>query len=76
MLVTLSKWGNSLGIRIPQSIVKDIGLAANEPVELLLEGDHILIHKVYRLDSLLAQITSENIHTEIDTGSSAGGEAW
>lgn len=76
MLVTLSKWGNSLGLRIPQSIVKHIGLSAQEPLELFIEDNHIVIQKVYRLDTLLAQITPENIHSEIDTGPSQGSEAW
>jgi hypothetical protein len=28
------------------------------------------------LDDLLARITPENVHDEIDTGPSVGGEAW
>jgi hypothetical protein len=28
------------------------------------------------LDALLAQVTSENVHGEIDTGPSVGAEAW
>jgi len=76
MLANISKWGNSLGIRIPLSIAKQVGISEGEPVELTVENNHILIQKKYRLESLLAKITPENIHSEIDTGTSVGGETW
>lgn len=76
MFANVSKWGNSLGVRIPRSIAEQLGISEGVPVELIVEDDHLLIHKVYRLESLLAQITPENIHSEIDAGSSVGGEMW
>jgi len=74
MLTNVSRWGNSLGIRIPSCIAKQLGISEGVLVELVVEDDHLLIHKVYRLELLLAKITPENIHSEIDTGSSVGGE--
>jgi antitoxin MazE len=74
MFANVSKWGNSLGVRIPSSIAKQLGISEGVPVELIVEDDHLLIHKVYRLESLLAQITPENIHSEIDAGSPVGRE--
>lgn len=76
MLANVSKWGNSLGVRIPSSMAQQLGIFEGAPVELIIENDHLLIHKVYRLDSLLAQITPENIHSEIDTGLPVGREIW
>ncbi len=76
MLANVSKWGNSLGVRIPSSIAEQLGISEGVPVELIIEDDHLLIHKVYRLASLLAQITPENIHSETDTGSPVGREIW
>ena len=76
MFANVSKWGNSLGVRIPSSIAEQLGISEGVPIELIVEDDHLLIHKVYRLESLLAQITPENIHSEIDAGSSVGGEIW
>lgn len=66
MLVMPLKWGHSLGLRIPQSIVKEMRLSTKEPVELTLEGNHVVIKKANRLNLLLAQITPENIHSEVD----------
>jgi antitoxin MazE len=76
MFANISKWGNSLGIRIPSSIAEQLGISEGVPVELIIEDDHLLIHKAYRLEALLAQITPENIHSEIDTGSPVGKEIW
>ena len=76
MFANVSKWGNSLGIRIPSSIAEQLCISEGVPVELTIEDDHILIHKVYRLESLLEKITPENIHSEMDTGLPAGREVW
>ena len=38
---------------------------------------HVAVHKgAYNLDDMLAQITSENLHPEWDTGPSQGTEEW
>jgi antitoxin MazE len=76
MFTNISKWGNSLGVRIPSAIAEQLNILEGAPVELIVENDHLLIHKVYRLESLLAQITPENIHAEIDSGVPMGGEVW
>lgn len=76
MFANVAKWGNSLGVRIPRSIADQLGISEGTPIDLIIEDNHLLIQKVYRLESLLAKITPENIHSEIDTGSSIGGEVW
>jgi antitoxin component of MazEF toxin-antitoxin module len=30
----------------------------------------------YDLETLLSQVTEDNLHPEIDSGASTGGEAW
>jgi antitoxin MazE len=74
MLANVSKWGNSLGVRIPRPIADQLGISEGVPVELTIEDDHLLIHKVHRLESLLAEVTPENIHSEIETGLPVGRE--
>jgi len=76
MLANISKWGNSLGVRIPRSLALQLGIKEGVPVELTVENDHLLIHKVYRLESLLTQVTPENIHSEIEIDSPQGKEVW
>jgi antitoxin component of MazEF toxin-antitoxin module len=36
----------------------------------------LFIGKEFTLDELVAQITPENLHGEIDPGNAAGNEAW
>ena len=76
MLTNVSKWGNSLGIRIPNTLAKQLDITDGEQVELTIEDNHLLIHKVCHLDSLLAKVTPDNIHSEIDTGNTTGNETW
>ena len=71
------KWGNSLALRIPNSIVKDCGLAENTLVDISFRKGEIVIRpmrKQYALSELLAGITPENIHGEVDMGEPVGQE--
>ena len=76
MLSNVSKWGNSLGIRIPRVMTEQLGISEGVPVELFIEGDHLIIHKVYTLESLVSQITPDNIHAAVDEGPATGKEVW
>lgn len=60
MRARVSKWGNSLAIRLPRAAVETLRLQAGAPVDLTVEGDRIEIRAArprYNLDDLLAQIT-------------------
>ena len=77
MQINIQKWGNSLGLRIPSFISKKLDLHPGSEVELKLEDDHISIYpKRYRLKDLLAEITSENLHTVEMDEVSEGNEEW
>ncbi|MCX7791313.1 MAG: AbrB/MazE/SpoVT family DNA-binding domain-containing protein [Chloroflexaceae bacterium] len=76
----VQKWGNSLALRIPRTFAVEIGLADNTPVEITLEDGRLVIVPLtaprYSLDELLAGVTTENLHTEHDTGVPEGNELW
>jgi antitoxin MazE len=75
----VSQWGNSLAIRIPASFSRQVHIEAGDAVELQIEGGHLVITPVrttYTLDQLVAEITDENRHDEVEWGPSVGGEAW
>jgi antitoxin MazE len=79
VIVRLSKWGNSLALRIPAGYAKAIGVRENAKAELSIDGGRLVLRPVvetprYDLDALLAQITDENRHEEIDSGSPVGAE--
>lgn len=77
MQIQITKWGNSLGIRIPKWAAEKAGLAEGIPVVLEIVNDTIIIRKKkYDLETLLSQITSQNIHSEVDTGCPVGKELW
>lgn len=79
MNVKISKWGNSLAIRIPSSIARSIHLFEGEDVEMKEVGDSIVLEPRrcggYDLDSMLSQVTEENLHSEIQTDR-IGKEEW
>lgn len=76
MVIHLSKWGNSLGMRIPRSFAQSLGLKEGSALDINLERDRLVIRKGETLESLLSQITPENIHSEIDKGEPVGKEIW
>ena len=75
----IKKWGNSLGVRIPQGLAASIGVGEDTAVDLSIEDGAIVIKpasKRVKLDDLLAGITSENTHTEVSWDRRKGREAW
>jgi len=80
MTSRVQKWGNSLALRIPKPLAAEVGLQDNSPVELTLcEGKLIITPSAQpteSLDDLLAKVTKENLHGEVDTGPARGAEAW
>jgi antitoxin MazE len=80
MRVRVQKWGNSLALRIPKSFAAETALGPGAEVDLTLEEGRLMVtpltHPAYTLDDLLARITPDNVHREIDTGPAVGGEAW
>ena len=76
----VSKWGNSLAIRIPSALAKDAGLAEGDQLELRINklGQIVLrpARPRFKLSELLAGVTAENIHGETDWGPPVGKEVW
>ncbi|MBD2465014.1 AbrB/MazE/SpoVT family DNA-binding domain-containing protein [Oscillatoria sp. FACHB-1407] len=80
MAATIAKWGNSLAIRIPQALAKEIQLAEGVEVDLVVVDGNLLVkpksHKRYSLDELVQGITPDNCHAEIDSSTAVGNEVW
>jgi antitoxin MazE len=73
----LRKWGNSLGIRIPSSYVKDFDLKNGSSVDIVQEkGRLVILPKRVSLNELLEKVTEGNRHDAIETGKSVGKEEW
>jgi len=78
MKATVRKWGNSLAVRIPKAISEELGIDDSTEVEMETRDGVIILeprHR-YRLKDMLNEITDENLHGEIDTGTRTGVEEW
>jgi len=76
MLVTIQKWGNSQGIRIPKKILENVKFKENERVDIQeLNGD-IIIKKIAKeyssLDELFEGYEGEYKCEEYDFGEDVG----
>ena len=80
MKTRVQKLGNGLAVRILKPIAAQLGLANQSAVEFSLRGTELVItpvkHPDLKLSDLLAGVTEENLHGEIDTGTSVGKETW
>ncbi len=71
------QWGNSLGVRIPRVYAEAVGFLPGTHVEIVAREDEIVIRRSdTKLESLLAQVTPENLHAEVTWGGPAGREQW
>ena len=76
----ITKWGNSLAVRIPLAIAKQASFAEGNSVKLTLDGEGGIVlrraRRTYALSDLVAQITPKNRHREADWGPPQGKESW
>lgn len=73
----ISKWGSSLAVRIPKSIAEQWGVREGSAIEIVPRGEQLVLRKrTYKLADMLAQVTAENLHPELDTGPAQGNEEW
>lgn len=78
METIIRKWGNSLGIRIPNPLVREYSLKEGSTVEIEDGGNKIIIKpKAKRnLSEMLMGINESNVHKEVDTNGPTGKEIW
>jgi antitoxin MazE len=80
MRVTVKKWGNSASIRIPSPIMEAAQVRLDQQVDVRAERGRIVVEPVrmpaFDLATLVAGITDENRHEEVDFGAPVGKEAF
>ena len=73
----VSRWGASLAVRIPKSVAEQWGVREGSAIEIVPRGDQVVLRKkTYDLEAMLADVSPENLHPEVDTGPARGGEEW
>jgi antitoxin MazE len=76
---TVSRWGNSLGVRIPLEAAAQLKLRAGERVRVEVRSGSLTvtpIRKKWTEAELLAGITPEMVKGEVDWGGPVGREVW
>ncbi|PIE42046.1 MAG: AbrB family transcriptional regulator [Gammaproteobacteria bacterium] len=56
MLTSIKKWGNSSGVIIPASALKELGLAVGDALDVTVDGDALTLKRtrpVFTLEELL-----------------------
>jgi antitoxin MazE len=78
MKTQMVKWGNSLAVRIPKSVVEDAKLREGDALEIEAPAEgRVELHRPTRiptLSQLVSQITPENRYAEVSTGKEVGRE--
>jgi antitoxin MazE len=79
METLVSRWGNSLGLRIPKALAAEAGLSPGDAVRIDRTPEGLMIMKVQprpkvSLSELLARVTEDNRHEAVDWGDPVGRE--
>ena len=87
MQTTVVKWGNSQGVRIPKAFLKSMEITENDPVDVILENERIIIKKSNVVEhktikKRLTEFYGEDFarkrepQEEINWGAPVGKEIW
>lgn len=77
MQVHVSRWGNSLGVRLPKELAQRLGIGEGSRLDVREERDGIVLsigRPVYTLEELLIGMTPEAMHEAFDWGEDVGRE--
>ena len=77
--VHLVKWGNSLAVRIPKTALEELRVKEGDELNVRIKNGRLELAPVAEeetLESLVARITPENRHAELDWGPPVGKEVW
>ena len=80
MEAKIQRWGNSLGIRLPMSLLKELDLKADDVVELKQEGEKIIIsitkNKKISLEELFNKYNGPSLTKDFEWDEPVGREIW
>ena len=73
----VARWGSSLAIRIPKPIAEQWGVREGSRIEMVPRGAQLVMRRrAYDLEEMVARMTPDTLHAEVDTGSPQGREEW
>ncbi len=72
-------WGNSMAVRIPALVAKDLQIRDGAILDISVDAGKIILKPEKKslgdLNKLLSKVNSSNIHGEADAGKSVGKES-
>ncbi len=78
--LSLQKWGNGTGVRIPKKVVQTAKLHINQPLSVVLQDGSIVLTPVkdseLTLESMLRGVTPDQVDGEFDWGEDIGAERY
>lgn len=78
MKTVVKKWGNSASVRIPAAIMEAAHLKLEQVLDVREEGGRLIIEPIkdepISLEEMVAGITDDNRHDDIDFGKPVGQE--
>ena len=88
MEIKLSKWGNSLGIRLPKRVLDDLSIIEGDTLSIEIKNNQIIMKK-NKYDEFIIKDYAESYYgksfkslqnviseKELDWGKSKGEETW
>ena len=81
MTATISKWGNSQGLRFPKDIMADLHLAIGDKVNIFIENNKAIIEPIkkekikYDINELVSKIP-KNYKEKEEITTAVGLEEW
>ena len=79
MTTVLTRWGNSLAVRLPKEVLSEALFSENDKVELIADKTGIKIQKAEKIETLadlFKGYTGDYQYQESDTGAPVGNEVW
>ncbi|MGC1359238.1 MAG: AbrB/MazE/SpoVT family DNA-binding domain-containing protein [Xanthobacteraceae bacterium] len=81
MKVEFLKWGNSLALRVPKAFAQEMGASVGKAANMEVRDGKLVVEVAkprrkprYTLEQLVAGMTPENRHSELDWGPPVGNE--
>lgn len=81
MTATISRWGNSQGLRLPKDIMKELHLSIGDKMKVIIENKKIVLESIkpsrekYDINDLVKQLP-KNYKTYEEFNHKVGLEEW
>jgi len=81
MTATISKWGNSQGVRLPKNIVQELHLTIGDRINIIVENNRVIMEPIkkekhtYDINELVSKIPL-NYEASEEITSYEGKEEW